>query len=252
MQTGGQINDRLRVNHLRLFQRRIARRRRKMRRDARLGSIGVSNEERLFVDVRNHRFAPRKGIDRDIFVEVGQGAAHLRRLGRVIRRDARLRFGQDLVERCRAFNVHADGDQMLHGLFRFDPRSASAGPARPCDGRQLQPQTFALQHGMFEIVLPGLAHEGYVPARHPYIHIHVDHATDSGALHGLEIGRDPLFCEMAVHVDPVDPGLGCGRGIEDIPLQIARGQGGAKGARPEQHEQQQSICSPHVHSSSLC
>ena len=103
------------------------------------------------------------------------------------------------------------GHQVLHRLFRLDPGSAGAAPARPGGDGELQAQPVGFVDGVGEEFLPLGAHEFDRPARHADIDLHEDHAADARAFHRLQVGRHSLAAEVAVHEQPVDPRPGRSR-----------------------------------------
>ena len=113
------------------------------------------------------------------------------------------------------------GHQVLHRLFRLDPGSAGAAPARPGADGDLQAQPLGFVDGVGEEFLPLGAHEIDRPPRHADVDFQENPAAEACAFHRFQVGRQPLAAEVAVHEVPVDPRPGRVGRVEELGLDIA-------------------------------
>ena len=189
-------------------QRGKIRRRRNERFDARHGGKRIAHVKRFVINVGNALVARgcREREHRHITVKLILRLEQLRRqaAGAEVRL-ARQRARQHRVEVRRPGDFDRAGDEVLHGLLRLDPRSAAAGPAGPGVEGDLQAEPFRLGDNVFEKLPPFGAHEFHRPLRNADIYFHDHHATDAGALHRFEVGREAFAAQVAVHPHPIDP-----------------------------------------------
>jgi len=89
---------------------------------------------------------------------------------------------------------------------------------------------------------PRRTHELRRSFRDADVDFHEQQAADADALHGLQIGRDPLATEVAVHHEPVDPGLGLLGRVEKLRREV-RG----RHCRDECPEPKTDRCQQQVH-----
>jgi hypothetical protein len=135
---------------------------------------------------------------------------------------------------------------MLHGLLGLDPRPARATPAGPCGQGELQAKPICLGHGMLEQLLPGLAHELNRPAGNADVDLQEDHTADTGSLHCLEVRRDALAGEIAIHDIPINPWPRRFWGRKKVSFEIRGRHPIRKGAKP-QHQYQPDLSFHRLH-----
>jgi hypothetical protein len=109
---------------------------------------------------------------------------------------------------------------VLHRLLRHDPGSAAAGPARPGVEGDLEPEAFGFPDNMGEELPPLGTHELHRASWDSNVHLHDDGPADTGALHRLKVGGEPLTAQVAVHPHPVDPGAGRVRRVDKSALEV--------------------------------
>ncbi|OQB90847.1 MAG: hypothetical protein BWX84_01674 [Verrucomicrobia bacterium ADurb.Bin118] len=220
-----EIQNRVRRNGSGVGWRRFASLHGNERFDAGHGGKRIADVKRLLLQVGNARFTfrPGKSEHGDIAIKFTLCFEQLRRqpAGAEVGLTRR-RLRQHGVEIGRPDHFHGTGHEELHGLLRFDPRPAAAGPTRSGVQGDLQTQPLRLLNGVFEISSPRVAHEFDRPFRNAHVHFHHDHAAETGALHGFEIGRDALPTRIAIHPHPISPRSRRHRWILKILLQRVR------------------------------
>ena len=179
--------------------------------------------KRLGFDVGNAVIAlgRRKGQDGDIPVKIAHGLGPRQR-----RREMRRPREPGLAP-----------DDLLHRLFRSDPGPAAPVPAGVVVHVDLEPEPSRLGDGELEQPPPLVPHERSLANRRALVDLHDQDAADADALHGLEVGRDPLAGDVAVQPEPVDPGPGRVRRLDESRLQRVLFLRGAPRHTERQHDQ---------------
>ena len=101
------------------------------------------------------------------------------------------------------------GHEVLHGLLGLDPRPAACRtsparrPARSA-GPAARPRDTACRNSSRH----GGLMNSHRPARDADVHLHEDRPADARPLHRLQVRRDPLAGQVAVHDEPIHPGPG--------------------------------------------
>ena len=186
------------------------------------GSHVPSFIKSLRSDVRNAIISRRReGQHRDIPIKIAQGF-WLRELARELRR---------------ARDPRLAPDDLLHRLFRGDPRPAAPVPAGVVVHVDLEPEPPGLGDGMLEEPPPLVPHERRRTDRRALVDLHDQDAADPDALHGLEVGRDPLAGDVAVQPEPVDPRPGRVRRLDESRPQGVLFLRGAPRHTERQHDQ---------------
>ena len=139
-------------------------------------------------------------------------------------------------------------DDLLHRLLRGDPRPAAAVPAGVVVHVDLEPEPPRLGDGVLEEPPPLVPHERGRADGRALVDLHDQDAADADALHGLEVGRDPLAGDVAVQPEPVDPWPGrVGRLDEPRPQSIFLLRGARRDAERQRDQNGESDHQPLVH-----
>ena len=197
--------------------------------DAGLGRERGPVVERLFLDILDFALDRRRGESEHRRILVPGFADPLQVRGDAPLAEERLfwrRHGELPAKIRRAFDLDGARDEVGHRSLRLDPRAPAPGPARTGAHDQADAEPLRLPDGVGEEVHPLLAHQVRFSPRDPDVDLEEEDVSDPRLFHRLEVARDPLPVDVAVHEIPVNTGpIRVGR-CEETVLQSVAGRRG--------------------------